>query len=345
MGDGASRRLPWSIVMWAASLAVSGLHSVLGWPGAVGIAALVAVAAMAYWIRGLHPESGLREYASRFFLVAAGVVMVVGAFTPAKLYAVVTVLALVLALGAAMVAKTLKAAARLLAGSASIGAGMMLGGYAITAWNPWSSPLFLAWAAVYIALGAAFIGDRHALARGASIAFGAVLAAFGIALVIVGKAEGFGLVIAGMTITLLQSAISNVEIRRGIRYFLMGTAYCGLGALLEVARTVLPAVGHQARLDEVAGALTIVAGVAAMVHGVTRMAKRHTAARTARIVLGAALLVQGAVWFAADPASGAAAVLRGGALLALVAVGIGPEYFVRRVQEIGEWATQPRDTV
>lgn len=344
MGNKVLRQMSGPLVLPVVSLVLGGLRPVLGWPCATGIAMLVVVSALAYQIRHLHPTASLREHGARLFMAAAAGVMVIDSFTPARAKVSVAVCAFVLALGAAMVSENLKAGGRLLAGASSVLVGISLVPEAVGHWQPVASPVDLACAAVWIAVGVSLLADRHALARGASITFGVVLLAFGVALIIHGqRADGAVLLIVGTVITVIQAAIPSPRVRRGIRDLLTGALFSLVGAALTVfviisgEQTVL---GHAGIDPWIA---LFVSGVAAMVCGIARMTKWHRVVRAAKVMFAAGILVVGAAFFAADPVIGSAVFLRACALIALVAANIGPEFFKAQWQMLAEATVLPRD--
>jgi hypothetical protein len=104
-------------------MAINDLSGTLGYRGLAGVLAITGVLTATSWLRGLDARAWLPRHALWLFLTPAAVAAIVAAFSSGVSAGVLTAIAVLLTMGAILLATGLEAAARLLLSTAASGAG------------------------------------------------------------------------------------------------------------------------------------------------------------------------------------------------------------------------------
>ena len=103
-------RLTSGLVGLAGGMAVNDLSGTLGYRGLSGVLAVAGVAAAATWVRGLDARALLPRYAPWLLLTPAAVVATIAAFSARPAAGTLTAVAVILTMGAVLLATSLMAA-------------------------------------------------------------------------------------------------------------------------------------------------------------------------------------------------------------------------------------------
>jgi hypothetical protein len=228
------------IASFAGGMAVNDVSGTVGYPGLAGAVALSGVVTAAVWIRGLDPHARLARYAPPIFLLLAGCAAGIAAFSSGSTVSYCTGTAVVLTVGAVLIANELDSAATLLIGGGTIAVGVAI-----------------------IAVGIAYISNAKTLLGAAFIAGGTRLVTIGLTRI----ADRKQLVrVPGRR----QSVARWVMPIFGVALIASGAVFIGYGAVLAGVGAIAAGVGSIARGVATVGTRNIVIRARQMIEWATK---------------------------------------------------------------------------